>query len=153
MGFLRRKKLPIFSLTVMAFLAFDQISKLLARSNLDPEKSLSVIKGFLSLTLVKNKGAAFGLLPGNINLFQILAVFLIVFILFYMLIYRPSSAFIKIALGLIVAGSLGNFVDRAFFKQVTDFIDLHVWPVFNIADSSIVTGITLLAVKNLFTKS
>ncbi len=117
---------------------------------MDPEKSLSVIKGFIDLTLVSNKGAAFGLLQGNISLFQILALALIVFIILYIFIYKPASTLIRIALGLIVAGSIGNFIDRAYFKQVTDFIDLQIWPVFNVADSTIVTGTALLFIKSLF---
>lgn len=144
------KKLPIFTVTVIFFLFFDQISKALARISLDPEKSISLIKGFVSLTLVKNTGAAFGLFTGKANILLIIAIALIGFIIFYVLFYRPSSILVRVALGLIVAGSIGNLIDRALFKQVTDFIDLHVWPVFNVADSSIVSGTVLLLAKSLF---
>lgn len=149
----KRRKWPIFSITFLAFLFADQITKALARTNLDADKSLSLIKGFLSLTLVKNKGVAFGLLRhGSVNVFLIIAGLVVLAILIYLLIYRPSSLLIRVALALIAAGSLGNFIDRAYFKQVTDFIDINFWPVFNVADSSIVTGTALLLVKSLFNK-
>jgi len=149
MKFIRRK-LPVFSLTMLGFLGIDQASKLWARANLSPEKSLSLVKGFLSLTLVQNKGMAFGLLQEQNKLFLIAAIVIIAVTLFYLLIYRPASIIIRIALGLIVAGSIGNLIDRTLFKQVTDFLDFHFWPVFNIADTSLVSGAALLLVKNIF---
>lgn len=149
----KRRKWPIFTIIFFTFLFIDQISKVAARTNLDEKKSLALIKGFLSLTLVRNKGVAFGLLKGgSINLFLLIAALVVALIVVYILVYRPSSMLIRIALGLIAAGSLGNFIDRAYFKQVTDFIDLHFWPVFNLADSSIVTGTALLLINSLFKK-
>ncbi|KKN15757.1 hypothetical protein LCGC14_0982750 [marine sediment metagenome] len=147
---LSRKKWPIFTLTIALSLIVDQASKALARSNLDPQKSIDIVKGVLSLNLVKNTGAAFGLLQGQLTILQIIAVALVGMILFYILFYRPTSFIIRVALGLIVAGSVGNLIDRALFKQVTDFIDLQVWPVFNLADSSIVAGASFLMLKSLF---
>ncbi len=148
-----RKKWPIFTLTLTIVLFADQITKALARAKLVPEKSLTLIKGILSLDIVKNAGSAFGLLKGNIFLFQVIAFTIIIAILLYLLVYRPASILIRIALGLIVAGSIGNFIDRAFFKQITDFINLHYWPVFNVADSSVVVGTVLLFVKGLFSRN
>ncbi len=147
---LSRKKWPIFTLTIALSLIVDQASKALARSNLDPQKSIDIVKGILSLNLVNNTGAAFGLLQGQLTILQIIAVALVGMILFYILFYRPTSFIIRVALGLIVAGSVGNLIDRALFKQVTDFIDLQVWPVFNLADSSIVAGASFLMLKSLF---
>jgi len=147
---LSRKKWPIFTLTIVLSIIVDQASKALARSNLDPQKSIDIIKDVLSLNLVKNTGAAFGLFQGQSTMLQLIAVALVVMILFYILFYRPTSFIIRVALGLIVAGSIGNLIDRALFKQVTDFIDLQVWPVFNLADSSIVIGASFLMLKSLF---
>ncbi len=147
---LSRKKWPIFTLTIVLSLIVDQASKALARSNLDPQKSIDIIKDVLSLNLVKNTGAAFGLLQGQSTMLQLIGVALVAMILFYILFYRPTSFIIRVALGLIVAGSIGNLIDRALFKQVTDFIDLQVWPVFNLADSSIVVGASFLMLKSLF---
>ena len=147
---LSRKKWPIFTLTIALSLIVDQASKAVARSNLDPQKSIDIVKGILSLNLVNNTGAAFGLLQGQLTMLQIIAVALVGMILFYILFYRPTSFIIRVALGLIVAGSVGNLIDRALFKQVTDFIDLQVWPVFNLADSSIVAGASFLMLKSLF---
>lgn len=149
----KRKKWPVFTIVFLAFLFIDQLSKVAARINLDEKKPLALIKGFLSLTLVKNKGVAFGLFKdGSVNLLLLIAAAVVVLIIIYLLIYRPSSMLIRIALGLIAAGSIGNFIDRAYFKQVTDFIDFHIWPVFNVADSSIFTGTALLLINSLFKK-
>jgi len=149
MKFMKRR-LPVFSFTMLAFLAIDQASKLWARANLSPEKSLSLIKGFLSLTLVQNKGMAFGFFQEQNRLFLVAAVVIVSITLFYLLIYRPASVIIRVALGLIVAGSIGNLIDRTLFKQVTDFLDFHFWPVFNVADTSLVSGAALLLAKNIF---
>ncbi|MFZ0545379.1 MAG: signal peptidase II [Candidatus Promineifilaceae bacterium] len=99
----------------------------------------------LQITHVSNTGAAFGLFPTGSNLFMLVAILVAGIIIVYN--YRlPSGHFLfRIALGLQLGGALGNLVDRFRLGHVTDFLDVGPWPVFNLADASIVAGVIILA--------
>ena len=92
------------------------------------------------LTTVTNTGAAFGILKGfNIPLLIVSLIALIVAIYFY---FKDKS--IKWPLTFLIAGIIGNSIDRIFFGHVRDFINLQIWPVFNFADTYNVIGVILL---------
>jgi len=106
--------------------------------------------GFLQLVPIHNTGSAFGLFQGQSFVLIIVAAVGIAFILLTaFLLYRrfPLLATTpnRIALGLILGGALGNWVDRLRFGQVTDFIDVGFWPVFNVADSAITVAAIIIA--------
>jgi len=130
---------------VSLILSLDQLTKILATKNLVLNQSSSLINGILHLTLVHNRGAAFGILKNQIHLFIFTSLFAIFLIYFNLKnnTYKKYSLF-NISLGLILAGALGNLIDRLFLGYVVDFIDFRIWPVFNIADSAITIGAVLL---------
>lgn len=100
---------------------------------------------FLFLRPVRNDGAVFGLFPGYGGAILVLGVLLFLVFLFLMRNHpMRGSRLFAVGLGLQVAGAAGNVLDRLRFGYVRDFIDLHVWPVFNLADMYIVTGCVLL---------
>jgi signal peptidase II len=137
----------LFVLVASGALALDQAAKLAAVALLDPTRPLALLGGALRLTLTHNTGGAFGLLPGG--WFHVVASALISgVILAYVftghLAQGPGRA---LPLGLIVGGALGNLLDRLQSGAVTDFIDLQVWPVFNVADIGITVGVALLALE------
>lgn len=116
-------------------------------------ESLTLAPGLGSLfriTYVTNSGAAFGLFPNGSHVFIIIAVIVIALLIWYYLQLPGGQWLVRAALGLQLGGAIGNLVDRLRFAgHVIDFIDLNFWPlrrwpVFNIADSSIVVGVTLL---------
>ena len=122
----------------------DQISKHLVRTNLEYGQSIPY-EGFFRIIHVYNSGAAFGL-------FQDLTIPLIIASLVgigvLLLVYRNSSnpsLLLRLSLGLQVGGAGGNLLDRVRLGHVTDFFDVGSWPVFNVADASIVVGIVMLA--------
>lgn len=129
--------------------AADQLSKLWVRHSLSLNESLPS-EGVLRLTHVRNEGIIFGI-SANQTLSLVLPIVVVVAALLLYFRYAPSnSGAMKIALGLLVGGSLGNLIDRLRFGYVTDFIDLRLWgnfhwPAFNLADSAIVIGAILLA--------
>ena len=96
---------------------------------------------------VENSGAAFGLFPQFQWLYLIVAAIVVVYILFVGHRYG-TTAYRQVLLGMILGGAVSNGIDRLLQGRVVDFIDLHWWPVFNVADMSIVIGI-LLAVLTL----
>jgi len=137
--------LPVVAiLTLVA----DRISKWVVMANLRPGESWNPVAGlerYVSLTYVTNTGAAFGLFPDYGTIFMIIAVVVIVAIVIYYHRLPGDRWLVQISLGLQLAGALGNLLDRLRYGHVIDFIDFKIWPVFNLADSSIFVGVVILA--------
>jgi len=136
----------------------DQVTKWAATDTLlaAPGRKIMVIDRFFYLTLVHNRGAAFGMFPRQNILFIVLSLVTIsVLLIFYRHLFSESSP-ARIAGGLILGGAVGNLIDRFRFDHVVDFLDFQFgsyhWPAFNIADSAICVGVTLLIVLVLFGK-
>ena len=145
----------IFPLAAILVVAIDQFTKTWIRSSLDIGQSIPET-GFFRLTHIRNSGAAFGLFQGQSELLTIVALAGIAVLLLYaFLAHRrlpfTNSVFIKIALGLILGGTVGNLIDRLRFGYITDFVDVSIWPAFNAADSAIVVGV-ILFVYSLLTQ-
>lgn len=136
---------------VTAILFFDQLSKFILTKYLAQNQSIPVINGVFHLTLIYNRGAAFGILRNQVPLFIVTSIFAV--ILIYFAIKKNSHRKLySLALCLILAGALGNLADRLFFGYVIDFLDFRIWPVFNLADSAITIGAVLLSWEILFKK-
>ena len=123
----------------------DQLTKSWALASLDESRTL--IDGLLYFRLTYNSGGAFGLLQGFPEVFLIATVIATVAILFWVRsLEQPSWAW---PLGLVLGGGLGNVTDRVFRDtggRVVDFIELRWWPVFNVADMCIVTGVLVVLI-------
>jgi signal peptidase II len=134
------KKTIICMVFAAAALAADQLSKTAVRRFIGYGESVSILPG-LSFTHVGNTGAAFSMLAGfNLPLLAV-GVVMAGFVGYYLFIKHEH----QIPLALLLGGILGNLADRAFLGGVTDFIDISIWPIFNIADMLITTGAILLA--------
>ncbi len=131
----------------------DQLSKYFIEKYLAVQHSVAVIPHVLHLSLVHNRGAAFGMLRGQVPFFIFTAVLAIA--LMYAMLKNQSlrtvSAY-SVALSLILGGALGNLIDRVTFGYVIDFFDFRVWPVFNIADSAITVGAVIIGWHIVFAK-
>ena len=145
------------SLVVLIFL-FDRISKIYV-IYLDKKFLGSEIfsSKFLNISLIWNKGIAFGLFSFNEkNLYNILTIVILILIIviFYMII--NTSGFKKYFLMMILGGALGNIYDRVIYKAVPDFIDLHIqnfhWFVFNVADIFITIGVIFMIMSEFIKK-
>ena len=101
---------------------------------------MPVISGLLSLTHVQNRGVAFGLLAGISPILMILAALTLVVLLSYNKGRRTWSRTTGVGFALMAGGAAGNLLDRIRFGFVVDYVDVHVWPVFNFADAAIVIG-------------
>jgi len=142
--------MPFF---VAAFVfSIDRLTKIAALKTLDLGRSIKAIPGVLNITLVLNDGAAFGLFKGKSVFFVFIALAIIIVITAYLIKSRPLNRSVSIGLGLILGGAVGNLVDRIAFGSVIDFIDLGIWPVFNIADSCITIGAVVLVFSMLTKK-
>ncbi len=128
---------------VSIVLSLDQLTKFFITKNLLLNQSLPVIKGIFHITLVHNRGAAFGILKNQVPLFIFTSIFAIILV-YYSLKKNIQQKTYTVSLTLILGGALGNLIDRLFFGYVIDFLDFRIWPVFNIADSAVTIGAILL---------
>ncbi|MGD2148516.1 MAG: signal peptidase II [Anaerolineae bacterium] len=137
----------------------DQVTKHLVRGRLAPGQSMTLapwLTPVLQVTHVTNTGAAFGLFRGFSQVFIGVAVIVIVALIWYYLQLPRGQWLLHMALGLQLGGATGNLIDRLRFGgSVLDFVDLNFWPlrrwpVFNVADSSIVVGVALLTLTMLW---
>ena len=136
---------------VSAILVLDRLTKFLVSNELNLNSSIPLIKGIFYISLVHNRGAAFGFLKNQLPLF--IATSLIAIILIWRALKSNKySKTYTIALSLILAGALGNLVDRLLYGYVIDFLDFRVWPVFNVADSAITIGAIILGWSIIFNK-
>ncbi len=136
---------------VASILFFDQLTKFLATRLLPLNAPVGVINNFFYLTLVHNKGAAFGILKNQL-IFFILVTLAAIALIALSLKGKENGRLYKVSLGFMLAGAIGNLIDRVFFGYVIDFLDFRVWPVFNIADTFITIGAVLFGYFTLFKK-
>lgn len=129
---------------VFIILSLDQATKIFLVGNLQLNESISVIRGVFDITLVYNRGAAFGIFRNQAYLFIISALVAIVLVA-VSLKKNKHNKYYLVCLSLILAGAVGNLIDRIRLGYVIDFFNFHFWPVFNIADSAITIGAIMLA--------
>ncbi|WP_088187657.1 signal peptidase II [Desulfosporosinus sp. FKA] len=126
----------------------DRLLKVLIQKNFVPGESLIVIPKVFHITYVLNPGAAFGLMAGRTWIFVVTALVVVGGVIYGQFRIPQKEALLRLAIGLIGGGALGNLYDRLVIGRVVDYIDVQVWPyVFNFADSMIVVGVGLLMLK------
>ncbi|MDR2891764.1 MAG: signal peptidase II [Deltaproteobacteria bacterium] len=137
----------------------DQVTKQMACEVLPFGQFRPVIDGFFNLVHVRNRGAAFGFLNNHDTDWQFwffaAATVLAVVVLLYLAKTAPAkSRLLFTAIGLVLGGAVGNFIDRCRFRYVIDFLDFYIgnwhWPAFNVADIGITCGVILLMYLILF---
>ena len=118
---------------------FDQVTKYIIATTMKIGDSFEVIPHFLNITSHRNNGAAWGILSGKMT--------------FFFIKYAQYNLFMQVAISLLFAGALGNFIDRVLTGEVVDFIDTNIFgydfPIFNIADSSLTIGVILIIIALL----
>ena len=134
------------TLVVSAVLVLaDQISKTMVRKTMSLYESIPVIPKFFHLTYVTNDGMAFGLnFPFGTYIFLAISIIFTGFIFWYLWTIKDDGIVIRMGIGLILAGAIGNLIDRVFLGFVVDFLDFMIgdfhWYVFNFADSYVTIG-------------
>jgi len=140
---------------ILLIVVLDQVTKWFVARYVTVYSSLTVLPGFFNLTHIRNKGAIFGAFS-RVNSRAVLVMLTcaslvaLAMVLYYFFRTPASERGMKLALSLILAGALGNLIDRVFRGYVIDFLDFHIrgrhWPFFNVADSAITIGALLLFV-------
>lgn len=141
----------LYYLLAVLVILFDQVTKWFVVQAMKLGQSIPIIENYFYLTSHRNRGAAWGILEGQMWFFYIITSIVIVFVVYYLQTQGKKQPLLGTALALILGGAIGNFIDRLFRKEVVDFIDVYIfaydYPIFNIADSALVVGVGLIIIQ------
>lgn len=143
----------LYYIIALFIIAIDQFTKWLIVKNMYLGERIEIIKDFLYITSHRNRGAAWGILQGQMWFFYIITIVVIIGIVYYIQKAVDGKKLLGVSLGLMLGGAIGNFIDRVIRKEVVDFVDTYIinynFPIFNIADSALVIGVALLMIQML----
>jgi len=149
-----RERQVIYYVVALFIILFDQVTKWVIVNYMELGQKITVIENFLYITSHRNRGAAWGILQGQMWFFYVITSIVVVILVVYIQKLRPHQKLFGISLGLMLGGAIGNFIDRIFRKEVVDFVDTWIFtydfPIFNIADSALVIGVGLILILTLF---
>ncbi|MCD8492911.1 MAG: signal peptidase II [Geovibrio sp.] len=145
---MKKVLIPLFAVLLIV----DQTTKIIVKNTFMLHETREVIPGFFNLTYILNPGAAFGFLAkmneSYRQLFFVLVTLIAIAAVGYLLYKEHEMKLRAFSYTLIIAGAVGNFIDRVYIGKVVDFLDFYVsdyhWPAFNVADSAISVGVCLL---------
>lgn len=143
----------IYIFLFLIMLVIDQYTKYIIDTNFLLGESSVIIEGFFNLTYVQNRGMAFGLFQGKIDVVSIIALFAVLIILGYFIKnFKKMSVLEKMAYTMIFAGAIGNLIDRFLRGFVIDMLDFRgIWTfIFNFADVWINIGVILIIIEYIF---
>ncbi len=128
-------------LILAAVVIIDQYSKHYIQTHMLPGISMPVIDNIFHITYVLNPGAAFGILENQQAFFVIIALLMLCLSAYFFSRIPQNFRLMRLGISLLAGGAVGNVIDRVQTGYVVDFFDLRIWPVFNVADIAIVTGV------------
>lgn len=141
---------------ITAIFITDQITKWFVHNYMDLYQSIPLVENFFYLTYVTNDGMAFGLsLPGGQTTLSVLSILMTFVLVYFFWLERMSHFTIKLGLSLIIAGALGNLIDRLVAGKVVDFLHVKLgsyweWYIFNVADTSVTIGMVLFIIHSIY---
>ena len=149
-------KAVILLLTALAILVVDQVTKALVVANLAIGEKTQLLGDLVQVWHAQNRGASFSLFQGWSIVFLIVSVLSIAMVAYFHRSLRDQSPWLHLLLGIVLGGTLGNFIDRLRQGYVTDWLSIGIgdtrWPTFNVADSSLVVGIGILVLYLLLSR-
>ncbi|OBZ19088.1 signal peptidase II [Bacillus sp. FJAT-27264] len=141
-----------YLIALIAFL-IDQATKYVIATRLELGEQIPVIGNFFLITSHRNRGAAFGILEGQQWFFILVTIVVVAGIVWYLNKVKATRKLLPTALGLVLGGAVGNFLDRMLNGEVVDFLQFnfgsYTFPIFNVADSCIVIGVALIILDSL----
>lgn len=150
---IKNKKILLIIFIILISICIDQIVKQIVIKNVF-NSSIQIIKGVLNFTYVENTGGAYGIGSNNILIFIIINIIILGILMKFAISKREEIDTISlIAISLIIAGGMGNLIDRVARGYVVDFVDINPvlkYPVFNIADIFVVTGCIVIAIELIY---
>ena len=134
----------VYILLAVLMIVVDQVTKYYVVTHFALGESVPVLDGIFHWTFILNPGAAFGMLEGSRWLFVLIAVNVVAAMWFLRKEIDALGLWARIGAALFAGGAIGNLIDRARQGLVIDFFDFRIWPVFNVADIAICTGVGLI---------
>ncbi len=134
----------VYILLAVLMIVVDQVTKYYVVTHFELGESVPVLDGIFHWTFILNPGAAFGMLEGSRWLFVLIAVIVVAAMWFLRKEIDALGLWARIGAALFAGGAIGNLIDRARQGLVIDFFDFRIWPVFNVADIAICTGVGLI---------
>jgi signal peptidase II len=139
----------VFVVVALAVFLLDRVTKIIVGAQIPYGTEVGVVDRLVGITNVHNSGAAFGLAPAFAGVFLVASLVVAIGLAVY--VFRnPASDWMYGVLGLVMGGTVGNGYERLVNGTVTDFINFHFWPVFNVADSAVSIGVVLLIAGYVF---
>ncbi|KAA0548008.1 lipoprotein signal peptidase [Bacillus sp. BGMRC 2118] len=143
----------VYYLIALIVIIIDQFTKWLVVKYMEYGESITIVENFLYLTSHRNRGAAWGILQGQMWFFYIITMIVVVGIIVFIKRLKKQEKLMGWSLGLMLGGAIGNFIDRLFRKEVVDFINTYIFsydfPIFNVADSALVIGVGLFFIHTI----
>lgn len=131
-------------LLIISIIILDQLSKYYIQQSMQLGMSIPVWDGIFHITYILNPGAAFGILENQRVFFLLIAGVLILSAIVMRRWIQNEPPLMRVGIGMLIGGAVGNVIDRAIIGSVVDFLDFRIWPIFNIADIFIVSGVGLM---------
>lgn len=151
------KEYRVIPMMILAagLIILDQLTKFLVVRNMDLGESIPVLGEYLQITSHRNQGAAWGMFQGQMLFFYIVTVIVLGLLVFMYKKEAKNNLMAQTALTFLIAGALGNFIDRILFQEVVDFVDVLIitydFPIFNVADSALTIGVILMIIEVFIT--
>lgn len=144
--------MTVWKYYVVAFIlvVLDQWTKWLVVSDMELGERIPLIDPYLGLLSHRNRGAAWGMLEGQMWLFFIITTIVIVGIVYYFHRHAQNQPLFQLGLMVLLGGAIGNFIDRLFRGEVVDFVDVLIpvinyeFPIFNVADAALTVGVVII---------
>ncbi|MBC9783302.1 signal peptidase II [Heliobacterium chlorum] len=141
----------VFWLILLGAMVVDQWTKYIVQSKMAEYESIPIIPNIFHLTYILNPGAAFGMMANKTIFFVAVTIIVIAAILYFYRTVPPEQFLFRLGLALQAGGAVGNLIDRLRTGLVVDFFDFRVFPVFNMADTAITIGVTLILISLVIT--
>ena len=139
-----------YYLIALLVIALDQLTKWMIVKKMEYGESIEIIENLLYITSHRNRGAAWGILQGQMWFFYIITIAVIIGLVYYIQKMAKESILLGVALALMLGGAIGNFIDRVVRQEVVDFVHTYIFsysfPVFNVADAALSIGVGLLVI-------
>ncbi|QFT88797.1 Lipoprotein signal peptidase [Bacillus sp. THAF10] len=143
----------MYYIIALAIIIIDQLTKWLVVRYMELGESIPIIENFLYLSSHRNRGAAWGILEGQMYFFYAITMIVVIGLIVYLQKLPKDQPWMKLALSLMLGGAIGNFIDRLLHQEVIDFINTFIFtydfPIFNVADSALVIGVGIILVLTI----
>ncbi|WP_226681179.1 signal peptidase II [Sutcliffiella horikoshii] len=143
----------MYYLIALVIIIIDQLTKWLVVRYMEIGENIPIIHNFLYISSHRNRGAAWGILEGQMYFFYIITVGVVIGLIVYLQKLPKDQPWMKLALSLMLGGAIGNFIDRVLHQEVIDFINTFIFtydfPIFNVADSALVIGVGIILILTI----